>query len=48
MLVLRFALWAINRNVQRAMWISRRDNNYLFNVKWELKYILDRMKNNYK
>lgn len=46
-LVLKIALWAIDRNVQRCTWISRRDNNYLFEVKYRLKKIIKNMQTDY-
>ena len=42
------AAWILDRNVERSMQISRRDNNKIFEMEHELKRIAKRMKNKYK
>jgi hypothetical protein len=37
----------LNRNVERSSVINRRDNNYLFEVEFELKAIAQRIKSEY-
>ncbi|WP_070962736.1 hypothetical protein [Vibrio sonorensis] len=37
----------LNRNVERSPVINRRDNNYLFEVEFELKAIAQRIKSEY-
>lgn len=46
--LLRLAAWIINRNVQRAKVTSRRDNNWLFEARYELREIADRITKEYK
>jgi len=46
--LIKLASWILDRNVERAMQISRRDNNKIFVMQYELKRIAKRMKNNYK
>tara|TARA_R110000782_G_scaffold270483_1_gene371865 strand:+ start:52282 stop:52467 length:186 start_codon:yes stop_codon:yes gene_type:complete len=38
----------LDRNVQRSSCISRRDNNYLFEVQHKLEEIEERMKTKYE
>jgi len=45
--LLKIAYLIINRNVARSPVISRRDNNYLFEVASQLKRIIHRIKNEY-
>lgn len=46
--LLRFAAWVLDRNVKRSPHVSRKDNNYLFNVVFELRYIAERIEKEYK
>ena len=45
--LLRLAAWILDRNVQRAMVVSRRDNNWLFEVAHELRSIACRIEAGY-
>jgi hypothetical protein len=47
-MLLRVAAWILNRNVQRSPYITRKDNNVLFNIEYELRDIADRIEKNYK
>jgi len=47
-MLLEIAYFAISRNVQRSLFISRKDNNKLFLWEYELRDIVNRMKNDYK
>jgi hypothetical protein len=38
----------LRRNVHRAMQVSRRDNNRMFEMAWELKAIAKRIETKYK
>jgi len=46
-LLIRLAAFIIDRNVQRAMYISRRDNNFLFEARYRLLEIAERMGRDY-
>lgn len=46
--LIRLAAWLLDRNVERSMQITRRDNNYIFNIMFELRMIADRMEGRYK
>ncbi|EHK6026359.1 TPA: hypothetical protein ACMDWR_003189 [Vibrio cholerae] len=45
--LLLLAAKILNRNVERSPVINRRDNNYLFEVEFELKAIAKRIKSEY-
>ena len=45
--LLRVAAWILDRNVARAGVTSRRDNNWLFDVQFELPYIAERIERGY-
>lgn len=45
--LLLLAAKILDRNVQRSPVINRRDNNYLFEVEFELKAISQRIKSEY-
>jgi hypothetical protein len=47
-LLIRLAASLLDRNVERSMQITRRDNNRLFNIMFELRAIADRMEDGYK
>lgn len=47
-MLLRIAYFAISRNVQRSLFISRKDNNKLFLWEYDLRDIINRMENDYK
>lgn len=48
-LLLKLAIWILrDRNVQRAKYISRKDNNYLFQAGCDIGNIVDRIKSDYK
>ena len=46
--LIRFAAWVLDRNVQRSPVINRRDNNYIFDVHFELHEIANRIQRNYE
>ena len=46
--LIRFAAWALDRNVQRSPVINRHDNNYIFEVYLELNEISKRIRRDYK
>lgn len=46
--LLRLAAWILDRNVERALVISRRDNNYIFDVEHNLISIAKRIENGYE
>ena len=45
--LLRLAAWILDRNVQRSMVVSRRDNNWLFEAERELRKIADKIEAGY-
>jgi hypothetical protein len=45
--LLNIVVFILDRDVQRSEFISRKDNNKLFEFKWLLKRIIKRIKNNY-
>ena len=45
--LLRLAAWILDRNAKRSMVVSRRDNNWLFEVEHELRAIAGRIKTGY-
>ena len=45
--LLKIAYLIINRNVARSPVISRRDNNYLFEVSYAIKRIIHNIKTEY-
>lgn len=45
--LLRIAAHILDRNVKRSPVISRRDNNWLFDVVFELRAIASRIEQNY-
>jgi hypothetical protein len=47
-LLIQIARKLLDRNVERAMFISRKDNNYLFEVEHILDQIIHNMKTDYK
>ena len=48
-LLIRFAAWIVlNRNVKRCKIVSRRDNNQMFEMGWQLKNIAKRIETGYK
>lgn len=47
-LLLLIAANILNRNVQRSKFISRQDNNFLFEIPYELRAIVKRIKEDYK
>ena len=48
-LLIRFAAWILlERNVSRSRVVSRQDNNYMFEVGWQLQDIAKRIETNYK
>lgn len=46
--LIRLAARLLDRNVERSMQISRRDNNRLFNIMFDLRDIADRMEGGYQ
>ncbi|MFA4728047.1 hypothetical protein [Vibrio vulnificus] len=46
--LLLIAAKILNRNVERSPVINRRDNNYLFEVEFEVKAIAKRIKSEYR
>lgn len=46
-ILLYIAYLILNRNVSRSKVISRRDNNYLFEVTYEVKKIIHNIKTEY-
>ncbi len=38
----------LDRNIQRSKYISRKDNNFLFEIPYELKAIAKRMEEDYE
>jgi len=47
-MLLRVAAMILNRNVQRSPYVTRNDNNRLFNIEYELRDIAERIEKNYK
>jgi hypothetical protein len=48
-LLIRFAAWVVfERNVTRCKVVSRRDNNEMFEMGWQLKAIAKRIETNYR
>lgn len=45
--LIRIAAWLLDRNVQRAPVTSRRDNNALFEMPYELRAIAERIEKKY-
>ena len=45
--LIRLAAWLLNRNVQRAAVVSRRDNNWLFDAVFRLQDIAKRIERGY-
>ena len=45
--LLKLAAWMLNRNVERSMVVSRRDNNWLFEAVFELRAIAGRIESGY-
>ena len=45
--LIRLAAWILNRNVARSGVTSRRDNNWIFDVQFELPYIAERIERGY-
>lgn len=46
--LLRLTAWIIDRDMQRAKVISRKDNNWLFEAHYELHEIANRISREYK
>ena len=48
-LLIRFAAWVVlERNVTRCKVVSRRDNNEMFEMGWQLRAIANRIETNYR
>lgn len=48
-LLIRIAAWIVlERNVDRCKVVSRRDNNQMFEMGWQLKNIAKRIEDGYK
>lgn len=48
-LLIRLAAWIVlERNVTRCNVVSRRDNNEMFEMGWQLKAIAERIETKYK